>query len=113
MDTKTTSAKNTEWKRGAGRGKVGAQASIPHCSPGNLLVDVLKVLQGGPDRPNQIRILTKNQDLRTIHAGCRSRRWESFPCVPVNGRSASCARKAARNQLFLIPMVPVVRRTRI
>jgi hypothetical protein len=44
-------------------GKVGAQAPIPHCSAGNLLVDVLKVLQDNPDSPNQTRILTKNQDL--------------------------------------------------
>ena len=76
-----SSAKNTEWSRlfvqAAG---VGTQTPMPHCSGGSLLVDPLRVLQGGPDRPNQIRILTKNRDLRTIHAGCRSRRCERFPC---------------------------------
>ena len=52
------------------------------------LLDVLKVLQDGPDSPNQTRILSENQNLRTIHAGCRSRRRESFSLLnaPTDGR---------------------------
>ena len=46
-------------------GRAGAYTTL---LAGHLLVDAPKALQGGRDRPKQIRILTKNQDLGTIHA---------------------------------------------
>ena len=68
MEKKTTSAKNTEWKS-CFYEAAGSGALRPDHIAGRAVFsggDVRRVSRGGPENPNEIQILTKNQNMRRI-----------------------------------------------
>jgi hypothetical protein len=75
MDTKTTSAKNTEWKRGEAAGRWERRRLYDIARQAVFWWTFLESSRAARTGRTQIRILAKNQDLKTIDA------WPSEPTL--------------------------------